>query len=107
MAQGCEESAAREAIEQLRQEGLQSDRRFLEGFVRARVSKGYGEARIRQELQLKGIDKDEAGECLRLYDWDELLAGVYERRYGKGGPTSPREHAARVRFLQQRGFAAA
>lgn len=97
---------ARDAVEQLSLEGLQSDRRFLEGFVRGRVAKGYGEARIRQELRCKGISREDVDEVLRAYDWDGLLAEVYVKKYGHSAPPSIKERAARLRFLQQKGFAA-
>ena len=77
---------AREAVEQLSLEGLQSDRRFLESFVRGRVAKGYGEARIRQELRFKGISREDMDEVLRAYDWDGLLVEVYVKKYGHSAP---------------------
>jgi len=90
----------------LAEEGAQSDRRYLESFVRGRVAKGYGEARIRQELRCKGLDPEEAAAALREFDWDELLQEVYRKRFGCRTAASPKERAAQMRFMQQRGFSA-
>lgn len=86
------------------EEGLQSDERYVEIFIRSRVAKGYGAKRIRQELRQRGVGGEGMEDRLRAYDWDELLEGVYARKYGGGSLVSPREYAARVRFLIQRGF---
>lgn len=86
-------------------DGLQSDGRFVETFVRSRVAKGYGVNRIRQELRLRGVGEEGAEDCLRAYDWDALIEGVYAKKYRGGSPQSPKEFASRVRFLSQRGFA--
>jgi regulatory protein len=85
-------------------DGLQSDGRFVETVIRSRAAKGYGVNRIRQDLRLSGIDDQGLEDRLRDYDWDELLNGVYAKKYGGNSPQSPREYAVRVRFLMQRGF---
>ena len=91
---------ARLAVTELGAAGLQSDARYSESFIRARFEKGYGPARIRQELRQRGLGDD----GLDGYDWERTLRQIYARKYGTSQPNSPKEYAARVRFLSQRGF---
>jgi len=88
----------------LEADGLQNDGRFLEAFVRSRVSKGQGPQRIGQELRLKGVEGEALDECLARYDWDEAMGKAHGKKFGDSSPASPKEYAARVRFLSQRGF---
>jgi len=103
-AKGYDDTAAQAAIRDLDEGGLQSDGRFTQAFVRRRTAKGYGVNRIRQELRLRGIDEKSLEGGLREYDWDELISSAYVKKYGVSSPESPREYAARFRFLIQRGF---
>ena len=95
-----------EQIERLRQEGLQSDRRMAEAFIRSRTRRGQGPLKIRAELRGRGVDDATVGAVLTDSgtDWATLAAELYERKYGNAAPDSPRELARRSRFLQQRGF---
>jgi regulatory protein len=88
----------------LAEDGLQSDRRFLEMLVRGQFGKGQGPQRIRQELRQKGIASAESEPVLNEYDWDAALERVYAKKYGETAPANPKDYAARVRFLSQRGF---
>lgn len=92
-------------------DGLESDRlldesRFIESFVRARVGKGHGPARIAVELGQRGIDGGRARSWIEdtELNWPSLAAGVREKRFGPGRPESFAERARQVRFLQYRGF---
>ena len=93
-----------QVIDELAGQGLQSDLRFIEAVVRSRYMKGHGIAQIRLELVRHGISGDELDQCLAEYDWDELLEKVHEKRFGDGLPATPKDYAARFRFLSQRGF---
>ena len=84
-------------------EGLQSDARFAEAYVRGRAGKGYGIERIRWELRQRGIGRD-AEPDFGEWDWDGLVGKVYCKKYGDTLPDSPAEQAARERFLLHRGF---
>ena len=52
------------ALEKLADEGLLSEARYLESFVRMRANAGYGPLRIREELTQRGLPR-EAGIRLR------------------------------------------
>lgn len=93
-------------LEQLCREGLQSDARFAESFVRGRALRGYGPQRIAQELRQRGVAAELAAEAMATadIDWLAQLRALSERRFGRLPPADTRERARRWRFLQQRGF---
>lgn len=94
------------ALEQLCEEGLLSDMRFLESFIRSRANGGYGPRRIRDELSQRGFSRATAEQALSEseIDWQENLHALWLRRFD-GSPADPRERAKQARFLLQRGFA--
>jgi regulatory protein len=78
-----------------------SNERYAE--LRARqLARKYGAARIRRELEAKGIDEDLVG---RASAGDEATraAAILARKY-RSPASSREERARRMRFLQQRGF---
>lgn len=82
------------------------DSRFVTRFLASRSRKGYGPARIRQELNQKGIARAAIDEAMREcdIDWCEL---AYEQAVRKYGEPLPREFSEKVkiqRFLLYRGF---
>lgn len=98
--------AVKEQLLRLASEGLQSDERFAESFVRQRVSRGQGPLRIDRDLQQRSVAP--ATICAALaaaqVNWCDLAATVLQKRFGPGAATDAREVARRVRFLQYRGF---
>lgn len=96
-----------ETVQTLAAEGLQSDVRFAEAFVRQRSQRGYGPIRIRQELRQRGISDALVAETMDSceVDWYAALEGVLERKYGGRPAEDLKEKARRQRFLLYRGFA--
>lgn len=94
-------------VERLAQEGLQSDRRFAESFVRQRVARGQGPLRIRGEMQQRQLDDALIAAALEASetDWQALAESTLLRRFGGGPAADQRERGRRARFLQYRGFA--
>lgn len=105
-AKGFDKSAVDEVVTELAQEGLQSDARFTESFIRQRLRDGYGPLRISQELRQRGIEEADMGAAVIEFaeSWDELLQQVYARKYSEGAHMTRAEWAKRARFLLQRGF---
>jgi regulatory protein len=106
---GFEADTVATAVNQLASEGLQNDKRFVESFLRSRVSQGKGPVRIRLELRQHGIDEALADESLDASDenWSDLAADIRARKFGKELPRDFREKARQMRFLQYRGFESA
>jgi len=95
-----------ETVQTLAAEGMQSDSRFAEAFVRQRSQRGYGPLRIRQELRQRGISDELAAAAMEgaEVDWFANLAYVVDRKYGDIPATDLKEKARRTRFLLYRGF---
>lgn len=104
---GADPALIEPALAQLADEGLLSDARFLEMFVRSRAAAGYGPRRIRDELQQRGLPQGEIARALEQaeIDWDDNLQALWQRRFGGARAQDPREQAKQMRFLLYRGFA--
>ncbi len=105
-AAGFDADVAENAIVKLTEEGLQSDRRFVEAFVRSRIDQGKGPARIRAELGQRGIAENLIDNGLTdvQQNWHDLARGVRQKKFGAGRPADFETKARQMRFLQYRGF---
>jgi regulatory protein len=103
---GFDADVAHDAVAQLVDDGLQSDERFTEAFVRSRINQGKGPARIRADLQEKGINDGVIAAGLEEADqnWYDLALQVRLRKFGAQAPGDFKEKARQMRFLQSRGF---
>ena len=103
---GFDPDVALAAVDQLVDDGLQSDSRFVEAFVRSRIGQGKGPARIRAELREHGVNDGLIGEGLENaeQDWYALALEVRLKKFGAGRPNDFKEKARQMRFLQSRGF---
>ena len=93
-------------VAELAAQGLVSDRRFAEAYVRGRFERGFGPQRIQSELRERGVATDLAAETLAELSgaWVDSAARQRNKRFGAGLPEDARERARQMRFLQQRGF---
>ncbi|MDC9728917.1 MAG: regulatory protein RecX [Methyloprofundus sp.] len=93
-------------IEQLAEQGWQSDARFAESYARSRIHKGIGPLRIKAELQQRGVSDQPFNMAVEdiMGSWYELLQQVYHKKYADIPYADSREQLKRCRFLQQRGF---
>jgi regulatory protein len=103
---GFEPDVATSAVDQLRDDGLQDDRRFAESFLQSRISQGKGPVRTRLDLGERGLEDaliedvlDESAE-----NWVELAIEVRRKKFGAAKPRDFKEKARQMRFLQYRGF---
>ncbi|VDR25232.1 Regulatory protein recX [Raoultella terrigena] len=82
------------------------DQRFVRQFIASRSRKGYGPARIRQELNQKGIAREEGERAMREceIDWALLAKEQAQRKYGEPLPTVFAEKVKIQRFLLYRGY---
>jgi regulatory protein len=96
----------RQAVESLIEDGLQSDDRFCESFIRHRVGQAYGPRRIRAELIARGVDGPMVDLHLRNFevDWFEVAELAWRRRFGESPSESFKDKAKRHRYLSYRGF---
>ena len=96
------------ALDRLRDEGLQSDARFCEGYVRYRAHGGFGPLRITQEMQQKGISHDMIARYLAPMkgSWPTLLYAAWEKKFSHTIPEDIKARGKQYRFLLMRGFEA-
>ncbi|PXW37042.1 regulatory protein [Klebsiella oxytoca] len=82
------------------------DDRFVRQFIASRSRKGYGPARVRQELKLKGISREMIQSSMREceIDWALLAREQAQRKYGEPLPTAFSEKVKIQRFLLYRGY---
>ena len=91
-------------LDELAAQGYLSDARFATSVVRQK-SGGYSKRAIGATLKARGVTGDAAAEALAGHEVDdhEAMVALWRRRFGKA-PSSDRERARQVRFLQSRGF---
>ncbi|WP_028240544.1 recombination regulator RecX [Stutzerimonas azotifigens] len=105
---GAQSEHIEAALDRLAEEGLLSEARYLESYVRSRCNAGYGPLRIREELAQRGLPREAIEAALRQsgFDWNEQLREIWQRRFGEL-PQDPRERARQGRFLAYRGYSPA
>ena len=74
------EDAVDALILELQQQGLQSDARYAETYVRQRSQRGYGPQRIDNELRERGVSASIRRECIDAMaeEWRGLMQAVRE-----------------------------
>ncbi len=93
------------ALDELQAKGFISEQRVADSVVHRRAAK-LGAARVRQELQAKGLDAaivKSAVEALRTTE-QARAREVWRRKFGELAPDA-HERARQMRFLAARGFA--
>lgn len=81
-------------LDRLAEEGLLSEARYLESFIRYRSSSGYGPARIREELGQRGLARADIEQSYARARWTGASACV---TYGSASlPGSARKIPAAV-----------
>jgi len=101
---GVPSEVASEAVAELANEGLVSDKRFTEAYTRSRVSRLFGPMKIRAELMKRGIASSLIDEVLALHDgsWTESAQNWVLKRCGS---ELDRDEKARLyRSGTNRGF---
>ncbi|MEM1190255.1 MAG: regulatory protein RecX [Pseudomonadota bacterium] len=77
-----------DALEQLENEGLQSDVRFAQSFTRERLLKAYGPRRVRAELRQRGVADEVISDVLKSVpsaeglSWSAQARAALRRRFG-------------------------
>ena len=103
-AQALPKAAIELLLDDLAAAGLQSDTRAAESVVRSKSSR-YGEHRLRQQLQAKGLGSELVAHTISQSRPTEFerAQDLWRRRFGE--PTQDlAERARQIRFLTARGF---
>jgi len=93
------------ALDELQAKGFISEQRVLESVVNRRSAK-LGAARIKHELQGKGLDQQAVAEAMADLRSTELARAheVWRKKFGQP-PEDAAQRAKQMRFLASRGFA--
>ena len=104
---GYIEIAIEPVVEELEASNKLNDKRYGSNVVAYRARRGQGPARIRQELQRAGIDKETVEEATKgedAPDFAKLARETRVRKFGAELAKDWKERSKQVRFLQYRGF---
>ncbi len=95
-------------LDRLREQGLQSDTRFTESYIRYRKSRGFAYLHLRADLLGRGVSEQIVEEFLFPddEDWLPMAEALVERRLlGEGELIfGSKTHRKLIRFLDSRGF---
>ena len=93
-------------LDDLQAKGFISEERVVASVLNRRAA-SLGGARLRQELQAKGIDPERVRDAVAQLKDSELERAqeVWRKRFG-AAPEDTKQWARQVRFLMARGFAA-
>lgn len=94
-------------LQRLTEDGLLSEQRYLESYIRSRANAGRGPMRIREELTQRGLRRGDVEQALNAadIDWDENMRELWQRRFA-GQVVDLKDKAKQSRFLAQRGYEA-
>ncbi len=93
-------------LQELSADKLQSDERFLNGYIRYRSEAGYGPRRIAAELAERGI-REIPAEVVNenSEEWMKVLERVWRKKFNHRNLRDIKEERAKqIRFLIYRGF---
>lgn len=105
-AKGVDRDDADLALDKLNRQDFQNDARFAIALARSRAGAGYGPNRIRAELSMHGLGRDDIAAALEACerDWDASAMDIIQRRYGNKDLGDPVLRRKAVDFLLRRGF---
>lgn len=108
LARGFEAEPVTGVVAALSARNLVSDARFVDEFVAARLRRGSGPAKIREELRGRGVEHGLVDATLDAHreNWLATAEAARRKRFGTALPGDYQERARQARFLQQRGFTA-
>jgi regulatory protein len=99
----------KEAISFLKDKGFLDDAEFARSWISSRAKKPLGPRRLRQELRLKGVDKEivdtELSRLNQDYPQQEIVARIARTRFEKLRGLEPDKAKRRIyEYFLRRGF---
>lgn len=94
-------------LDKLFEEGLQSDERFAEAFLRSRIDKGKGPNIILSELLQRGVDELLAStvlDSISAEQWCEMAYETMNKKLGNESELDYDKQLKLMKFLNYRGF---
>lgn len=108
LAPHAEDGEVEALLDQLEQENLLSNLRYVEMLAHARAGK-HGSLRLKADLRDKGVPDNESIEAIEIAREQDLAAAkaVWQKKFGALQVdllNTPAERARQYRFLASRGF---
>lgn len=93
-------------LQRLTDDGLLSEERYVQSYIRSRANAGRGPMRIREELTQRGLARElvECALAAAEIDWQAQMEDLWQRRFS-GQVVDLKDKAKQSRFLAQRGYA--
>lgn len=93
-------------LDELIVDGLQSDSRFTDSFLRLRVNAGYGPQYIRAELRQRGVTEDIVEEAFSdlSVDWFDVAQQLFSKKFSDQDMSDAKLRAKCLRYFQYKGF---
>ncbi len=106
---GFSTSIAQDTVNFLKDKKFIDDRLFAKGWVNSRLRRPLGLRRIKQELLVKGLDKqvieDALAQAKKDYSESQIVNKLAQQRFAKLTKVEPQKAKARVYgYLLRRGF---
>jgi regulatory protein len=106
-SRGFEASVAQAVIGEFTASGALNEARYAHNYVSWHAGRGQGPLRIAADLRRQGVEVTLVAAALaEQADWADLARRLCRAKFGARTPTSWREKARQMRFLQYRGFSA-
>lgn len=104
-----DEKIIQETLSFLKDKNFLNDNYFARAWMESRLKKPFGIRRIKEELKLKGIDKEiienSIKEVKENYSEEEVVRGVARQRFSKLKNLEPQKARQRLfAYLLRRGF---
>ena len=95
-----------EELTKLKEENLQSDKRFAESYTRSRSVKGFGPKKISFELKSRGISENLISKIVysEQINWIEIIKKEFRKKFSVNNDFTEEDISRAKKFLLQRGF---
>lgn len=102
---GATNEQATRVLDGLQADGLLSEQRYAESWIRTRLDRGDGPRRLRYALAQVGLDESLIEQALpKNEDWAARLEATRRRHFGAPAPVDWPEWARQARYLERRGY---
>lgn len=100
------EELVMQVLSRLTEQGLQSDERYADMFVRSRVNKGKGPNLIRRELEQQNLSSSLSDKALEQNrtDWYQSALSQLQKKYTAEDLSLFEQRAKAMNYLYRRGF---
>lgn len=100
------ENMTEEVVKEMQELGYQDEQRFVESYIRLRISRGKGPEVIKQELLLKKVKSEIVEDGIDSFEdiWIEKAEEVRVKKFSNVIPKDFQKKMKQKQFLRYRGF---